>query len=87
MEVSKLKLPWADKGKLTNVCVYKKSKSSRTYYMLLTDHHVDIINNARATKPLVDHKYEIIELGIGSSLIKSWADKYKIKKPQIVSKY
>ena len=55
--MKKLKLPWLEKDKPTNVVVYKKQKNSNTYYMIVTDIHVDVINNARATKPIVDHKY------------------------------
>ena len=36
---------------------------------------------------MVDHKYEIIEMGIGESFIEQWSNKYKINKPQVVSKY
>ena len=86
MEISKLKLPWLEQGKLTSVAVYRKNKKSNTYYMIVTDIHIDVINNMRATKPIIDHKYEIVELGIGKEFIKSWAEKYKIKKAQIVSK-
>ena len=82
-----MKIPWKEKGKPTNVVVYKKQKSSNKYYMIVTDIHLDILNNARATKPVVDHKYEIIEMGIGESFIEQWSNKYKINKPQVVSKY
>ena len=49
-----MKLPWKEKGKPTNVVVYKKQKTSNKYYMIVTDIHVDILNNARATKPIVE---------------------------------
>ena len=55
--------------------------------MIVTDIHVDILNNARATKPIVDHKYEIVEMGIGENFIEQWSQKYKINKPQVVNKY
>jgi len=82
-----MKLPWQEKGKPTNVVVYKKQKSGSKHYMIVTDIHIDIINNARATKPIVDHKYEIVELGIGEGFIESWSKKYNIKKPEVLSKY
>jgi len=82
-----MKLPWKEKGKPTNVVVYKKQKTSNKYYMIVTDIHVDILNNARATKPIVDHKYEIVEMGIGENFIEQWSQKYKINKPQVVNKY
>ena len=82
-----LDLPWIEKGKLTTVVVYKKTKTSKTFYMIVTDIHIDIINNVRATKPIIDHKYEIVDIGAGTSFINSYAKTYKIKKPQIISKY
>ena len=86
LEMKKLKLPWLEKDKPTNVVVYKKKKNSNTYYMIVTDVHIDIINNARATKPIVDHKYEIVELGIGFNFIDEWSKKYNIKSPKVLAK-
>lgn len=86
MEIEKLKLPWLESGKPTNVAVYRKTKTSKIYYMIVTNVHVDIINNLRATKPIIDHKYEIVELGIGDGFIKAYAKAYKIKKAQIIEK-
>jgi len=60
------------------VVVYQKTKNGKEY-MLVTETHVDVVNNANARKPLIDHKYEIIELGVGESFIEMWAKKYKIK--------
>jgi hypothetical protein len=54
--------------------------------MIVTDIHVDVINNGRATKPIIDHKYDIVELGIGFNFIEQWSKKYKINKPQIITK-
>ena len=82
-----MKLPWQEKGKPTNVVVYKKQKNSNKHYMIVTDIHVDILNNARATKPVVDHKYEIVEMGIGDNFIEIWSQKYGIRKPQVIEKY
>ncbi len=79
--------PWQEKGKATNVVVYRKNKTSSKYYMIVTDIHVDIINNGRATKPVVEHKYDIVELGIGFNFIETWSKKYDIKKPQVLEKY
>jgi len=61
------------------VAVYRKTKAGKKHYMLVTLKSVDIVNNARAQKPLIDHKYEITDLGIGQSFIESWTKKYKIK--------
>ena len=87
MEVKKLKLPWLVKDRVTTVVVYKKSKSSKTHYMVITDHHVDVINNARATKPIIEHNYNIVEMSVGISYVTKYAKQYKIKKPIIISKY
>jgi len=87
--ILEMKLPWLDKksDKPTFVAVYKKQKTSNKYYMIVTDIHADILINARATKPIIDHKYDIVELGMGSSFIETWSKKYKIRKPQIIEKY
>lgn len=84
-----MKLPWRDKNKdkPTFVAVYKKQKTSDKHYMIVTDIHSDVLINGRATKPIIDHKYEIVELGCGFDFIKQWSKKYKIKKPQVVEKY
>lgn len=66
------------------VAVYKKSKSTSTHYMIVTEKSVDVVINANATKPVIDHRYEILELGVGESFIGKWQKKYKIKKYHIV---
>ena len=80
-----MKLPWQEKGKPTIVAVYKKQKTSNKHYMIVTDIHVDILINGRATKPVIDHKYEIVELGIGENFIEIWSQKYNIKNPKIIA--
>ena len=55
--------------------------------MIVTDIHVDILINGRATKPIIDHKYDIVEMGIGEGFIETWSKKYGIRKPQIIEKY
>ena len=82
-----MKLPWQEKGKPTTVAVCKKQKNSNKHYMIATDIHVDILINGRATKPIIDHKYEIVEMGIGENFIEIWSKKYGIRKPQIIEKY
>ena len=83
-----MKLPWLEKkpDKPTFVAVYKKQKTSNKHYMIVTDIHSDILINGRATKPIIDHKYDIVELGMGASFIEVWSKKYGIKKPQIIAK-
>ena len=65
---------------IPTVAVYKKQPKSTTYYMIVTKKHPDIVNNGRATKPIIDHKYEIVELGMGGSFVELWQKKYNIKK-------
>lgn len=60
------------------VAVYRKTKGSKKFYMLVTTKSVDIVNNARAQKPLIDHKYEITDLGIGQAFIERWMKSHKI---------
>ena len=64
------------------IVVYKKTKRGKKYYMDVfpKEKTPDRINNAKATKPLILNKYNIIELGIGEGLIQRWKDKYNIKK-------
>ena len=68
-----------DFKKPPTVAVYRKTKTGKKHYMLVTLKSVDIVNNARAQKPLIDHKYEIIDLGVGEGFIGRWMDKHKIK--------
>ena len=82
-----MKLPWKEKGKPTNVVVYRKTKTGKKHYMIVTDIHVGILNKGRATKPVVDHKYDIVEMGIGESFIETWQKKYNIKKYEVINKY
>ena len=45
-----LDIPWIERGKPTTVVVYKKTKTSKTFYMIVTDIHIDIINNGRSNE-------------------------------------
>ena len=71
-------------NKTPTVAVYKKSKTAKTHYMIVTEKHPDIIINGRARKPIIDHNCEIVELGVGQSFIDLWQSKYKIKKYQFI---
>ena len=64
------------------VVVYKKSKTAKKLYMTVFENEAtpDRIINAKARKPLIPNEYEIVELGMGSSFIKWYKDKHKIKK-------
>ena len=79
-------LPWQEKGKPSTVLIYRKQRTSKKYYAIVTDIHPDVLINGRATKPIVDHKYEIVELGIGIGFWDKWSKQYAIKKPQIIAK-
>lgn len=71
--------------KPVTVAVYKKTANSNKHYMLVTLKSVDIVNNANAKKPLIDHKYDIVELGLGGlSFINGWMKRYKIKKYEFI---
>ena len=65
------------------VAVYQKRKGG-VYYMTVTEQHVDAVNNGAARKPIIPHKYTIIELGVGGSFIQQWMKQYKIKNYKIV---
>jgi hypothetical protein len=72
--------------KPVTVAVYKKTANSTKHYMLVTLKSIDIVNNANAKKPLIDHKYDIVELGLGGHrFIEQWMHKYKIKKYDFVA--
>ena len=75
-----MKIPQFEK--VPTVAVYRKTKNGKTY-MLVTEQHVDVVNNGHARKPLIPHKYQIVELGVGSSFIEYWMKKYKITKFEI----
>lgn len=66
--------------KTPTVVVYQKSTRSKTFYMMVTTQPVDVVIDVKKKKPLVDHKYEMIEVGVGESFIKQWMKRYKIKK-------
>jgi len=68
---------------IPTVAVYTKRKNGKAY-MIVTNKHVDDVNNLGARKPVVPHTYEIIELGVGKSFITEWCKKYKIKNFQQV---
>lgn len=62
------------------VIVYKKSIRSKLHYMTVTTQNVDDVIDLKKKKPIVDHKYEMIEVGVGESFIKIWMKKFSIKK-------
>ena len=66
--------------KTPTVVVYQKSTRSKVFYMMVTTQPVDVVIDSKKKKPLVDHKYEMIEVGVGESFIKQWMKQFKIKK-------
>lgn len=76
-----IKIPEFEKA--PTVAVYRKRKNGKAY-MIVTEKHVDDVNNANARKPLIPHSYEIIELGVGERFIKDWMKSYKITKFEII---
>jgi hypothetical protein len=66
--------------KTPTVVVYQKSTRSKVFYMMVTTQPVDVVIDSKKKKPLVDHKYEMIEVGVGESFIKQWMKRFKIKK-------
>lgn len=60
------------------VAVYRKTKGSKKLYMLVTMKSIDIVNNNSTKKPMIDHKYDITDLGIGKSFIEHWMKSHKI---------
>lgn len=66
--------------KTPTVVVYQKSTRSKVFYMMVTTQPVDVVIDSKKKKPLIDHKYEMVEVGVGESFIKHWMKRFKIKK-------
>lgn len=66
--------------KTPTVVVYQKSTRSKVFYMMVTTQPVDVVIDSKKKKPLIDHKYEMVEVGVGESFIKQWMKRFKIKK-------
>lgn len=66
------------------VVVWKKSDRAKTYHMTVFTNidSPDSVNNTRVRKPIIPIEYPYIELGVGESFIKTWKEKYNIKKIQ-----
>ena len=61
------------------IIVYKKRKDLTKHFMSVTEHDVDSILNKKRKKILLPENYEIVEMGIGESLLEIWQNMYKIK--------
>jgi hypothetical protein len=64
--------------KLVTVVVYKKP-TGKKYYLMTTESEIDEVLSNSKRKPLIPNNYEIIDMGIGESFIKSFKKQYNIK--------
>jgi hypothetical protein len=64
--------------KLVTVVVYKKP-TGKKYYLLTTESEIDEVLSSSKRKPLIPNNYEIVDMGIGESFIKSFKKQYNIK--------
>jgi hypothetical protein len=64
--------------KLVTVVVYKKP-TGKKYYLLTTESEIDEVLSNSKRKPLIPNNYEIVDMGIGESFIKSFKKQYDIK--------
>ena len=64
--------------KLVTVVVYKKP-TGKKYYLITTESEIDEVLSNSKRKPLIPNNYEIVDMGIGESFIKSFKKQYNIK--------
>jgi hypothetical protein len=64
--------------KLVTVVVYKKP-TGKKYYLMTTESEIDEVLSSSKRKPLIPNNYEIVDMGIGESFIKSFKKQYNIK--------
>jgi len=64
--------------KLVTVVVYKKP-TGKKYYLMITESEIDEVLSNSKRKPLIPNNYEIVDMGIGESFIKSFKKQYDIK--------
>ena len=65
--------------KLKVVVVYKKRKNLTKHFISVTEHDVDSVLNTKRKRLVLPQDYEIVEIGIGESLLEIWQSRYKIK--------
>jgi hypothetical protein len=67
------------------IVVYRKGISAKKRYMTVfkNEQTPDRIINLRARKPLIPDEYIIEEIGVGSTFIKTYKTKYKIKNHKV----
>ena len=61
------------------VLVYKKRKNLTKHFISITEHDIDSVLNAKRKRLVLPLEYEIVEIGIGESLLSIWQNKYEIK--------
>jgi hypothetical protein len=64
--------------KLVTVVVYKKP-TGKKFSLLTTESEIDEVLSNSKRKPLIPNNYEIVDMGIGESFIKSFKKQYNIK--------
>jgi hypothetical protein len=64
--------------KLVTVVVYKKP-TGKKYYLFTTESEIDEVLSNSKRKPLIPNNYEIVDMGIGESFIKTFKKQYDIK--------
>ena len=68
------------------VVVWRKSeRAAKRYMTVFKDIKVDDVLEEKR-KPLLDNSYAMDEVGVGSSFIELWQNKFKISKYNIVKK-
>jgi hypothetical protein len=65
--------------KLKVVVVYKKRKNLTKHFISVTEHNIDSVLNTKRKRLVLPQDYEIVEIGIGESLLNIWQNKYEIK--------
>jgi hypothetical protein len=64
--------------KLVTVIVFKKP-TGKQHHMMITESEIDEVLSSSKRKPLIPNNYEIVDMGIGESFIKSFKKQYNIK--------
>lgn len=58
------------------VVVYRKRKKGKLYLEVFDNLRVDDIIDGNKRKPPIPHNYEIVDIGVGTSFIKKFREKY-----------
>ena len=58
--------------------IYKKRKRGKMYLKEFTNLRVDDIIDGNKRNPPIPHKYEIVDIGIGSGFAEKYKKKYKL---------